>query len=182
MGFSISWLAVRGKSPAQVRKEFGAVPTGEFEEIPESPVVSATLENGWYLVFVNDRRETPDHVLAQLSKSAELVTCGVEEHVMWAYARRWKDGKEIWHVERDAQQGPDHLEARGNLPTVFESLRSDFTRKHAELGDADYLFEIPVELAKAITGFRHDVDPSNGVPTSFERLRRTESRPWWRFW
>src|SRR6266496_4505662 len=98
MGYSLSWLAVRGKSPEAVRHELGFRPTGEREEFPESDLSAIEMPNGWYLI-VSQRSElvASDASIARLPSSAgEVVTCFVEEHVMFSSATRWKDGCKTW--------------------------------------------------------------------------------------
>ena len=53
MGYSLSWIAVRGKTTEVVERELRLVPTGATEDIPASPVVGASL-NGWTIVIAND--------------------------------------------------------------------------------------------------------------------------------
>jgi hypothetical protein len=49
MGFSVSWLAVRGKPSTAVLSELGLRGTGEYEEVPDSPHFwGANLPDGWY--------------------------------------------------------------------------------------------------------------------------------------
>src|SRR3954470_13883376 len=80
MGFSIAWVAVRGRFHSAVLAELGLRGTGQYEEFPESPLACACLPTGWFLVFDN-RCELPDPLpLARLSAGAEVVTCFVEEH------------------------------------------------------------------------------------------------------
>jgi len=50
MGYSLSWLAVRGKPPEVVQGELGFRPTGEREEIPEADLSGVELPNSWYLI------------------------------------------------------------------------------------------------------------------------------------
>ena len=50
MGYSLSWLVVRGKSPRAVRDELQFRPTGEREEFPESGLSAVEMPNGWYVI------------------------------------------------------------------------------------------------------------------------------------
>jgi hypothetical protein len=50
MGYSLSWLAVMGKSPEAVRAELRFQRTGKFEEIPDGDLSAAELPTGWYLI------------------------------------------------------------------------------------------------------------------------------------
>ena len=45
MGFDTSWLAVRGKPSESVLHLMGLRPTGEFEEVPESPIMGIAAAN-----------------------------------------------------------------------------------------------------------------------------------------
>jgi hypothetical protein len=183
MGYAVTWIAVRGKEPAQIQREYGLEPTGEFEEIPESPIVGANLPGGWYLVFRNDWWVPGDAFLRRLSTGAELVDCSVEEHTMCSSAVGWKDGRQIWEAWHDAQQGSAHLEYTGDLPPSFAAIRDRLIARQTEMNDADYIFDIPVELAKDLTGFRHDEDIPGASAEPFELLRPIPAaKKWWQFW
>ena len=162
MGYSLSWLAVRGKSPQVVRDELGFRPTGEREEFPESKLSAVEMPNGWYLI-VSQRSElvASDAAMQRLSSSGgELVTCFVEEHVMFSSATGWKDGSKTWSVFHNAQDRRDHLDTQGNLPPAFSSILADLRSKQQE-ADAnkrgvDFIFDAPVALAQSLVGYRHD--------------------------
>ena len=164
MGYSLSWLAVRGKTPEAVREVLGFHPTGEREAIPESSLSAVEMPNGWYLVVSNnDSQVAPDEVLEQLATDgAEVVTCFVEEHVMMSQATGWADGEMLWSATHDAQRARDHLEGEGDVPAAYAAIASEAKDKQ-EVADAekrrvDYLFNVPVDLAYSIVGYRHDRD------------------------
>jgi hypothetical protein len=83
--------------------DHGVVPTGQREEIPESPVVGALLPNGTYLLYINDEIVPDDQVLSRLSKGASLIACYANETVMNSYACAWESGVERWSVFHDAR-------------------------------------------------------------------------------
>jgi len=159
MGYSLSWLAVKGKSPQAVRDALSFHPTGECEEIPESAISAAETPNGWYLIVANRREQvTSDFLLKRLSESdCEIVTCFVEEHVMVSQATGWRDGKRTWLLNHDCQQGLRHLEVEGDLPQSFAAIRDGLLAKQTE-ESCDYIFDIPVETARSLVGYRHDQD------------------------
>ena len=105
MGFRVQLIAVTGKEPRTIQGDYGVVPTGEREEIPESPVVGAALPNGAYLLYINDQDKIvpDDEVFARLSKGASLIACYANETVMNSYACAWSNGVERWSVFHDAQ-------------------------------------------------------------------------------
>lgn len=84
MGYSQSWLAVRGKPPTAVLETLALRGTGAPEEIAESPIVGAELPTGWDLVVAgrSGHRWMRDQTLQRLSAGCEVGTGDVEEHVM----------------------------------------------------------------------------------------------------
>ena len=192
MGFSLSWAAVRGGTPQSVQAVLGLQGTGAHEESPESPITGAELPGGWYMVASNrdGLRLTEDAVLGRLSGVGEVVTCFVEEHVMCSMAAGWRDGRRVWSVRHDAQSDPEHLEVEGDLPAAFVAIRDRLRAEQAADGgreaDVDHLFDIPVELARSMTGYRHDEDVPGMPAAAFEVLVHAASphgkRPWWKKW
>lgn len=76
---------------------------------------------------------------------------------MVSKAAGWKDGKELWSVIHDCQKHAQHLEARGQLPPEFVSIRDRVLAEQAsETEDCDHIFEIPPETAASVTDFEHD--------------------------
>ena len=165
MVFRVQLIAVSGKDPRAIQRDYGVVPTGKREEIAESPVVGAALPNGAYLLYINDQdRIVPDDlVFARLSKGASLIACYANETVMNSYACAWTNGVERWSVFHDAQQDIKHLETSGTLPPEFQPICERlFTEQEGDDG-ADFIFDIPIELFAALGGIRYDQDiPGSG--------------------
>lgn len=164
MGYSLSWLAVRGKSSQAVRDELGFCPTGEREEIPEADLSAVEMPSGWYLIVSNRSEQVAsDAAMRRLSSSGcELVTCFVEEHVMVSRATAWTGGQLRWSVTHDAQKGRAHLESQGDLPPAFSAALSQLKAKQqdadANKQQVDFIFDVPVELAHNVVGYRYDRD------------------------
>jgi hypothetical protein len=159
-----------------VRAELGFRMTGEYDELAESPLCSIEMPSGWYLI-VSNRSElvAPPEAMQRISSSgAELVTCFVEEHVMVSSATAWKGGRQLWSVVHDAQQKRDHLAIEGEVPTCFDAilnrLRDEQRQANAEKRGVDYIFDVPVELARALVGYRHDQDIPDLKGSSFAIL------------
>ena len=85
-----------------------------------------------------------------------------------------------------------HLVATGALPASYERVKETQLREQESEGgqsaDVDLVFEIPLLLAKQLTGFKHDEDPGSlaqhtpvvFVDEAVPIARR--KRPWWRPW
>jgi hypothetical protein len=180
MGYSLFWLAVKGKSPDAVRAELNLRSTGRREEVPESAVTAVELPSGWYVVVNNRSMALAENaVLGPLSRGAEVVTCFVEEHVMVSEAAGWAAGRKVWSVSHQSEQGLMHLDAQGRLPACFEAVRAaNGSHQPGDPEDAfDHLFEVPVEVARTLCGFRYDIDPQVGDDgRPFEVLERADNR------
>jgi hypothetical protein len=172
MGASLSWFAVRGKPPTAVLQDFGLKNVGR--EYCTTPYCGGSLPSGWYLV-IHGRHEFTSDEARRLSRGCEVVACFVEEHVMVSRAAGWKDGEQIWSVTHDAEEGDGHLEVEGEPPASFAAIRDRLAKQQEKDGGADFLFDIPVDLAKEMTGYSHEETPQitfdNFVkPTFFQRV------------
>lgn len=189
MGFAISWLAVSGKSPELVLGELRLSKTAATEEFPESPITCANLPSNWFLVFANTFNSplVLEETLRTLSTGCEVLSCQVEEHVMFSSATYYVNSQKIWHVEHDAQESIYHLQSQGTIPPQFGDIFAAVKQQQDEDGgiqsEVDYIHDAPVALASSIVSFRHDQDIAGAGPEPFEVLtRETSVKPWWRFW
>ncbi len=180
MGYSLCWVAVRGMPPAEVRDLFRLRQTGEYSPVPARPFAGASLAGGWYLVVKDHPHFLEKMPLAMLSMGRDVVTCYVEEHVMVSAASFWRDGRQIWSVLHDSEKGINHLQIQGDLPTELLAICDQYRIKQAEADrkrnaadpytNVDYTFEIPVEIARSLVGFRNDNDLPTGSDESFHIL------------
>jgi hypothetical protein len=191
VGYAISWLAVQTKDEAALadaaRLHATAAPDPDFE----SALAGVALPNGWFLFVAkgSEHRLIGAPLLAVLSARWPCVACSVEEHVMVSIAAYWRGGARQWEVIHDAQQEIFHLDASGSPPAEYAALRNEkIAEQHEEGGadaDVDMLFDVPLLLAKQLTGYKHDeisVVLDGVVPHVFEDLQPPASRPWWKLW
>jgi hypothetical protein len=192
MGQSISWLAVQA-SPEEARNALALCATGETVEIPEAPLVGAELSGGWYLVIAQgcDHALVGDDFVSSISRERDAVACSIEEHVMWSSASFWTGGASLWSVVHDAQESIDHFTVDGTPPQSFIEVKDRLLEQQKSEGgadaDVDFVFDLPLELAEEIVGFRHD-GAAGCYPDAFEVLHPADSgsplvkKPWWKFW
>ena len=193
MGYSMSWVAVKGSTPQAVLNALALRATGAREEIPESDITAAELPGCWYMVVSNrdGLQLTNGDVLARLSALGEVIACFVEEHVMFSSAECWRNGGRFWSGQHDAQRGIEHLAAEGERPPRLSSVRDELRTKQAAAGGrkvvVDYIWDVPVVLAHESAGWRHDRYIPGLAADAFEVLEATSSRPpktqstsWWR--
>jgi hypothetical protein len=189
MGFALSWIGIRGMSPEAAVEKAGFRLTGHQEEFPESPVTCARLESGWCVIVMNRSMDAHDGSIdpSQFLPGAEIVTCMLEEHVMASGFSRWTNGERVLSVEHDSQQGARHLEISGNLSSEAKAIIEEATssQNKEDEGDAevDFFFDIPINIAYGLTGFRHDHANPDGVAARFEVLDAISRRhrgSWWK--
>ncbi|WP_205408458.1 hypothetical protein, partial [Xanthomonas arboricola] len=80
--------------------------------------------------------------------------------------------------------------ANGDLPPEFNDIYASLKQEQDDAGgdksDVDYIHDVPVSLAKAITSFKHDQDIQGNSPEPFEILASSSSpasaKPWWKIW
>jgi hypothetical protein len=190
MGYSLAWLAVRGIPFEVTLDRLRLLPSGAQAEYAESDLSARTIAGNWTLVVARrcDHRIIAERELTTLSADCEVIACSVEEHVMYSSAELWSHGHRRWHVAHDAQKGIAHLSTSGDLPGDFAATRARFAQEQEAEGgaeaDVDLYFEIPLTLAHARVGFKHD-EAGESTEGGFQVLTDSvaPSRgPWWRFW
>lgn len=181
MGYSLSWAALKGGALQVICDACNLHPTGRREEIAESKIDAAEIPGGWYLVLFN-QQEIDDRLLARLSAQGEVVSCFVEDHVMYSSAAGWNRGRQVWKVFHDCEKGRYHLDVAGapppELKEIRERLRQGQDAAGGEKADVDFIYDIPAEVAKSLTGFRHDQDMAGVVGDVYHILEpRAEGFP-----
>jgi len=120
-------------------------------------------------------------VIGNLSLGCEVLTCTIEEHVMFSRACGWKHGHLLWSVSHKGEDGPKDIAAEGVLPPGYIPIRDRFiSEQEAEGGseaDVDCLFEIPIALVQSLTGFRPDEASPAFEEGGFELLESSR-KPW----
>ena len=182
MGFKIDLVAVRGLPPQDVHTQLHLFTNGATETEPESDVVAAELPTAWYLLYFNDRSPPDEEKLLALSANAEVLFLSVSETVMTSCAKYWQNGESHWTIDHDCDVDAEHLHTTGTLPDCFNSIAQRLNSLQRENDDADYIFDIPVDVFSHITGFRYDGD-FDGYINSFTVLNRLQlNRKWWKLW
>jgi hypothetical protein len=162
MGYAISWLAVKEAASKPLLRSLGLTPTGEVADYGESLFTGRELSTGWFILVINrcEHEFLQPKRLESLSSVAEVIACSMEEHVMWSVAELWRGGDQIWRIEHDAQTSMSHISTSGLVPDGYSGIEREFVEKQRQAGgensDTDYFFEIPLQTAKLIVGFKHD--------------------------
>lgn len=160
MSFSLVWFAAQGIGKDEFLERAQFEDTGEVDEYFEHDHAGGELPDGWYVVMSSEMGLLEPAKLAKWSAGCRLVAAAIHEGSMNSLATEWRDGKQVWSVSHDGSEGGDRLDVEGALPEVFEELKAEATAAQAESekegGGVDFVFDIPLDLAAEITGFRHD--------------------------
>lgn len=161
MGFSISWFGFRAYGIKEAATLFGREVGGSSEDF-DATVNAYSSEKNWAIIILGycSFPNPPDSYLSAFSQGREMVVVHIEEHTMFARAEFWSSGKNIWKVWHTGDKNVRDLHAAGDLPTSFEGVRQEAFSKQdeedAERSGVDVVFDIPLDLAAELTGFRHD--------------------------
>ena len=160
MGFRISWVAFNGLNKEEVLRVLGATDTGVIDEANEAPFSGAEIPGGWFILFSNDFDFVSEEALASLSSNCNVVACQVSETVMVSIAYAYSHGTAQWAISHSAQKGIRDLSVSSTPPLAFEKIRETLTLEQDAQGGGsvgvDYFFDIPVQTAASVCGFRHD--------------------------
>ncbi|MEQ1783693.1 MAG: hypothetical protein ABMA14_20240 [Hyphomonadaceae bacterium] len=181
MTFSLAWFAAQGIAREDFLEHAGFDDTGEVDEYFEEEHSVGELPGGWVIIVTSDVGLLAPAKLAQWSVGGRLVAAVVHEGSMNSLATEWVNGKQIWSLAHDGSEGGESLEVEGELPDVFEELKQEADAAQAESekegGGVDFVFDIPLDVAAEITGFRHDeMGFDDDIPpfTALERIHIAE--------
>lgn len=185
MGYAISWLGCRGLPFEAIISRLSLRTTDRHDEFAHAMISAQEIDDAWTIVVANqcNHEIVKAPSLAELSGGCQVIACNIEEHVMYSSAECWHDGRRIWHVEHASEEGENHLAAEGEPPNCLAQLVADAHRKRAEDSEIGWFFEIPLECAKALVGFKHDEDHPALDRAEFQVLEPLHpERKWWAFW
>ena len=161
MGYSLSWVAVEASSEKALFAHLGLQATGETSEDGPGFDLSGARLPGWYLLVADHTDALVDEqLLKTLSGGGRVIAAMVEEHVMFSSAEEWRNGERVWGAIHVPDAGLYHIGVEGGLPEAYAAIHQRQVAEQEKEGgqDAgvDHIIDIPLELAAAITGFRHD--------------------------
>lgn len=88
----------------------------------------------------------------------------------------WSRGSRTWWISHEGIDGPKGLDFSGALPNEFQQIKSQMEsaqkQEGGEKAHVDYLFDIPLLVAKSITGFKHDEVCPHLVGNEFKIMKK----------
>jgi hypothetical protein len=179
MGFRISWLGFPRVPKVQVLALVGLVDTGQPDQANESSFSCAELPTGWTILWSNDFDfAAPEHVMA-LREGRGVLSCQIHAGIMYSAARWHRAAREVWEVTHDSSDGLYDLQVIGAAPPQLAAIRDRLTAEQNRedvtpptMMKVDHIFDVPVALAEALCGFRHDRTRFDWGQPDFRAARR----------
>lgn len=153
MGLSLSFIAIRGPDALAA---LGLAASGEpfrGEPLPPPEEFVAFDLGGWRFLMSEDHRFASRERVAAAAEGGSAIGVYLEEHVMVSGAFGAEEGRLVWSVQHDPEQGLEHLDVWGEPPAALEGIRDRLLAELRTLEDTDTLFNAPVDLAAIICGF-----------------------------
>ena len=161
MGYRISWLAVQGLAKDRTLAILNLSDTGEPDEANEAPLSVADLPDGWTVLWSNDETYASDDRAAHMSRAgASVIAAHVNETCMHSTVSFFAGGERLWRIHHEGDQRIDFLETDGDLPLqafdIEAHARASQAAEDVDRAEVDWLFEIPLEVARTVCGYKHD--------------------------
>lgn len=169
MGWRASWAATRDIPVEALMERFGLEVAPDQGGSPDrSEFWSWRSSEGWTVLAAN-RHEGffYSEALRGPSRGGELVGYAVSETVngFWAYG--FRDGQQVWAIERVMDEGEDVRlsgEVPASLRAVVEGLRAREMDEDGEDFELDLASEAPALYLEQLTGFHPFKDLPAGPP------------------
>jgi hypothetical protein len=194
----MSWIVVDGIDQGALYDALDLAPTGETPDrydlgTSRVPLAGATLKSGSCAVFANGTlvmdvtTGTNPPRLMRLPAKSRSITCVVLEGPMISYASLWQGDRRTWEIRHNRSYGVRHLEASGDLPPEFAGFRDiamdkqrsqEESRRPGEWG-IDYVFDVPLDTAATITGYRYGRWVEDDFFRNLRTLLVTSQPPKW---
>jgi len=163
MGWSSSWVALQGSAKAEILAQLDLEETGGevFPGDGSAHFSIAELPERWIVVFSEDFDWANANRVLELSRLGLALGCQFEDRVeMTSSVRAARAGVELWQVFHNSEHSIYRLDVSGEPPAELAGIRDRLFRQQEQDGgeesDTDYVHDVPLELAKAVCGYRHD--------------------------
>jgi len=185
MGISLSWVAVEALPADEALLRLSLAKMAKECAYPFKGAASHALPNDWFLVAAQgcDHRISSKASMSVLSKGCQAVACAIEEHVNFASTEFWQDGVRVWHVQHQGDEDSENISFQGAVPQRFHDLLDTVEPEDSENPDGHFHMDIPLILAKELSGYRHDESNAEFDNIPFEELADLKTKgSLWKPW
>ena len=105
---------------------------------------------------------------------------------MFSACHAAKDGRTLWEVSHDFQNGGTYdLRSSGEVPKEFSAIaaarRAEQDANGGDDSEVDYCIDAPLDLAMELTGYRHDRFSFDWGEPRFTVVEGVRPRRFWPF-
>lgn len=158
---SLSWIGLKGLGRAQALDLLGMIEAASPRRRETAWI--GELPTGWTILLSADSRFASEERLLALSATCTALGCQLSESVMCATTTLYERGKIAWRVDYDCEKGLP--EVTGSPPPEHQAIHDRLVAEQAaddagkDEPDVDLIFDIPIELAKSLTGYHYAETP-----------------------
>ena len=170
-----SWIAVQGVTIDVVLEELGLVESGTVGHPlgVARPYCWGSKPGGWTIICANFNGLAHIENVRGLSRHGMVLACDFQDQVdgCTSMAIAVPNGEKLWEIGA----ANDEIFVTGTPPPELASIRDHYAEKLAQNPEYVWMYEVPIDLAKELCGFRHDEDesPFRGLlPRSDSRWHR----------
>jgi len=166
-----SWIGIPNANKAAVLAQLGFAETDEIvaEDIPEFS--SSETPSGWLIICAHESDWASHERVSALSAGGRAVGGQMTTVVMYSEGFEYRDGEQRWSVLHYLEDDKN-LDVKGLPPPQFGKICDEAFRKEDEEGEADYVFDVPIDLSAAVCGF-HPNEDMFSEPLVFKVLEPT---------
>ena len=166
MGFRNSWVASRAPLASLLAKAAWRE-SGKEDDFLETGLYGLELPGGWAMV-IGAGWDHMDKVKPSLAVAAgDALHLVQDDTSMIAVLSGFVDGQEQWSITYDGSDGVATPSFKGDVPpeagAIWARCQAQQEAAGGKNAGVDYHYELVPELGLALTGFRHDQDPPDGV-------------------
>lgn len=160
MGLTLVWVAVRKSAGAALLRALDFERVGDASDELGSSYCCAETPEGWLVLTLARDGLASDQAVSQAPAAVEILAFEMNETVMFSGARAFRDGKLVWSVIHDPDRDWHGVTVEGTPPSQLVPIRKRLEAKEAAdpEKDVDYLFDVPLDLSRALCGYQPLID------------------------
>jgi len=159
LGYRISYVGSK-LGPERLVEDLELELGERLSEVPDSSAwVGRKKSVDWTILWLEDDDLEAGFLddIELVSEEDDAIVCTVNEAVMLSEAKYLSEGEVLWSVRHLGSENIYNLEASGEVPPAYDAIRRRQLAHQERDDEVDYIFEVPLELARTILDFRHDV-------------------------
>lgn len=155
MGITLAWMALQEGKKEDLLERLGLEEIGETSEDIGPDFAYGETSEGWSILVMKDPPSDTDETMAAAAPEGASLYGFMSETVMFSELRGYVDGRKSWSVIHEPEKDARAI-VHGKPPEPFNHIKQELEAEQAAAGDkqVDYLFDLPMELAARLSGYR----------------------------